>query len=170
MKIETGNKFFTEIEQDGTMIDYVDHTFVAVIKDEKWSDVELKQFKNNKLQVDVVYQKDLLFFLLTVNNAIETSDFIFNVNEDEYNMDEFKTFKNGEGYLFHLYLLDHANIVCASKKVVLSTAMSNCVSELLHKQKSEQFDEAVMDQCLADLQSKYEPFEMQEMALCTQKY
>lgn len=170
MKIELKECFPIEIEGFGTMIDYYDHQFVAIIKDEKWSDTELAYFKKNKLLINLVYERDCLFFLLSVNDVIETSDFIFNVNSDEYDLSEFREFVNGEGYIFHLYLLDQANIVCASKKIVLSTPMSNCLSRLLLKQKSAEYHEDKMLEELAKLQEQYEPFELQEFSIIDEKY
>lgn len=170
MKIELKECFPIEIEELGTMIDYMDHQFVAIIKDEKWSDVELAYFKKNKMLINLVYEQDCLFFLITVNDVIETSDFIFNVNSDDYDMNEFRVFKNGEGYIFHLYLLDKNNIVCASKKVVLSTPMSNCLSDLLHRQKSDVYSDEVLTEALMKLQDQYEPFELQEFSMIDEKY
>ena len=170
MKLEVNEKFPIEITELGTVIDYLDHQFVAVIKDEKWSDSELRIFKEKKMLINLVYENDCLFLLVTVNDVIETSDFIFNVNADDYDMAEFRTFNNGEGYILHLYLLNQENVVCASKKVVLSTPMSNLLSECIHKQKRDDYNEENAVLALSTLQEKYEPFELQEFSLIDGKY
>ena len=84
MNIEIGEVFPSAIEEEGTVMDFVDDEFVFVIKDEVWMDEECQAMKHNPLTLDFVYKYDIAVFLLTLEDAVDTSDFIFNVHDNEY--------------------------------------------------------------------------------------
>ena len=83
MKAEVNEKFPVEIEADGTIMDFVDGEFVFVIKDQEWTDFEKTALRRNELEIDLVVKYDIPMFLITVLDAIDTSDFIFNIHEHE---------------------------------------------------------------------------------------
>ena len=80
MKAEVNEKFPVEIEADGTIMDFVDGEFVFVIKDQEWTDFEKTALRRNELEIDLVVKYDIPMFLITVLDAIDTSDFIFNIH------------------------------------------------------------------------------------------
>ena len=49
MNIEIGEVFPSAIEEEGTVMDFVDDEFVFVIKDEVWTDEECQAMKHNPL-------------------------------------------------------------------------------------------------------------------------
>ena len=53
MRCEVNEQFPIAIEEEGTVMDYVDHEFVFVIKDETWTDFELKALKKQPLEIAV---------------------------------------------------------------------------------------------------------------------
>lgn len=55
MNIEIGEVFPSAIEEEGTVMDFVDDEFVFVIKDEVWTDEECQAMKHNPLTLDFVY-------------------------------------------------------------------------------------------------------------------
>ena len=69
-----------------------------------------------------------------------------------------------------IYLLDETNMVCAKRRVHLSKTMSSCIVETLKKQKKVNYIEEEFSCNLSGLQDAWEPFELQEMALCSQVF
>lgn len=141
MNIEIGEVFPSAIEEEGTVMDFVDDEFVFVIKDEVWMDEECQAMKHNPLTLDFVYKYDIAVFLLTLEDAVDTSDFIFNVHDNEYPERLYRSFENGDGYGMTLYLINRMNTVCAKRRVRLSQGMSNTISQYLAKQKQAPFME-----------------------------
>ena len=155
MNIEIGEVFPSAIEEEGTVMDFVDDEFVFVIKDEVWTDEECQAMKHNPL---------------TLEDAVDTSDFIFNVHDNEYPEHLYRSFENGDGYGMTLYLINSMNTVCAKRRVRLSQGMSNTISQYLAKQKQAPFMEEEFLCNLQGLQSAWEPFEMQKMALGSETF
>lgn len=170
MKIEVNEKFPIAIQEEGTVMDFVDSEFMFVIKDEQWSEFELQACKKQSLQIDFVYKFDIAIFLLTLQDAIDTSDFIFSCHDNEYDASLFQTFPKGIGYGATLYLLDKNNIVKGRRKVQFSSDLSNKISEKLSVQKSAPYMEEEFTCNLEGLQSTYEPFEMQPLAYASETF
>lgn len=170
MKVEIGEVFPIAIEGEGTLMDYVDGEFVFIIKDEEWTSFELTALRRNKLSIDFVYKFDIAVFLLTLDDAIDTSDFIFNVHDNEYDQTLYQAHVAGTGYGCSLYLIDKTNTVKGSRKVQLSSEMSNLITDKLKEQQSRPFMEAEFMCNLEGLQSTYEPFEMQPFALKSETF
>lgn len=170
MKIEVGNGFPSNIEHEGTVMDYVDDEFIFVIKDENWTPFELEALKRNLLDIEFVYKFDIAVFLITLDDAIDTSDFIFNCHDNEYDPSLLRTFEKGIGFACTLYLIDADNIVRGSRKVQLSSDTSNIISTRLKMQSEQPYYEEEFNCNLEGLQSAYEPFELQALALASEKF
>lgn len=170
MNIEAGMLFPFPIEEEGTVMDYVENEFIFVIKDSTWSEEERKGFLRNELRIDLVYKYDIALFLLTVEDVIDTSDFVFNVHDNDYSASLFRETEKNDGFFMNIYLLDEANMVCAKRRIQLSNIMSGCIAETLKKQKKANYAEEEFVCNLSGLQEAWEPFELQEMALCSQSF
>ena len=168
MQCEVNQKFCFDIDEEGTVMDYVDGVFVFIVKDEMWTDFELQALKKQPLTIDFVYKYDIPFFLLTLQDAIDTSDFIFNVHDNEYPESLYQTFAKGSGYRCELILVDQKNIVRGIRKVQLSNDMSKTIAETLKKQKDAPYREDEFLCNLEGIQNTWEPFEMQPMALASE--
>lgn len=161
MKAELQEHFPIDIAAQGTVMDYVDDEFVFIIKDELWTPYEINAVKQAKLQVDFVYKYDIAIFLLTLVDAIDTSDFIFNVHDNTYDASLF----DAQGYSCTLYLLDKENIVQAKRSFQMGKDMSKLIADKLKQQAQAPYLEEEFTCNLEGLQSAMEPFEMQEIAL-----
>ena len=82
-------------------MDFIDQEFVFVIKDETWMPYELQCLKQKPLEIQFVYKYDIAVFLLTIEDALDTSDFIFNVHDNTYGEELFLPDNNG--YACSLY-------------------------------------------------------------------
>ena len=101
MNVEIKEKFPVEIIEEGTLMDFIDQEFVFVIKDETWMPYELQCLKQKPLEIQFVYKYDIAVFLLTIEDALDTSDFIFNVHDNTYGEELFLPDNNG--YACSLY-------------------------------------------------------------------
>lgn len=163
MEVAVNEVFFSNIQEEGTVMDYVDGAFVFVLKDEMWTEHEIKAVRQKPLQVDFVFKYDIPIFLLTIEDAIDTSDFIFNVHDGEYPDNLYEVSEHGcKGII---YLLDKQNIVCGKRVFIMSKALSSCIVDSLIKQKNSSYYEEEFNCNLDGLQSTWEPFELQEFAL-----
>lgn len=160
MKVEVNEKFPFEIMELGTVMDYNEGEFVFILKDELWTEFEKNALKRNKSKLFYVYEKNVSLFLFNVNDAIDTSDFVFHVDDVSGDLlaevDELK---------YEIYLLDKDNIVCGVKKGNLSKEMNNAIHSTLKIQKEMQIPEASYEKMIAKLQYQYEPFELEEKAI-----
>lgn len=170
MNLETGSIFPINIAEEGTVMDYVDDEFVFVIKDEEWTDFELDALKKKPLEIQFVYKFDIAVFLLTLEDAIETSDFIFSCHDNEYQESLWKTFASGDGYMCTLYLINKDGVIRGKRRVRLSATMSDIISEKLRIQRDVPYYEEEFAVNLEGLQNAYEPFELQPIALASESF
>lgn len=161
MKVEVNEKFPVEIESEGTIMDFVDGEFVFVIKDQEWTDFEKAALRRNELEIDLVVKYDISMFLITVLDAIDTSDFIFNIHEHE----EPSLIFEKECMSCSLYLIDGNNVVAGVKHVTLSKEGTTVLQTQLKKILEAPYQEAEFDCNLDGIQNTWEPFELQEFAV-----
>ena len=170
MQCEVNKKFEFDIEEEGTVMDYVDGAFLFIVKDEMWTDFELDALKKRPLTIDFVYKYDIPIFLVTLEDAIDTSDFVFNVHDNEYPDSLYQHFDKGSGYRLELILLDKDNVVRGMRKVQLSNDASIIVADTLKKQLEAPYREDEFLCNLEGIQNTWEPFEMQPMALVSETF
>lgn len=170
MQCEVNKKFEFNIEEEGTVMDYVDGAFLFIVKDEMWTDFELDALKKRPLTIDFVYKYDIPIFLVTLEDAIDTSDFVFNVHDNEYPDSLYQHFDKGSGYRLELILLDKDNVVRGMRKVQLSNDASIVVADTLKKQLEAPYREDEFLCNLEGIQNTWEPFEMQPMALVSETF
>lgn len=163
MKCEVNEKFSIMIEQEGTIMDYVDDEFIFIIKDEFYSDYEIKAIKKKKMLLEYVYLYDISIFLLTIDDAIDTSDFYFNIHENDYS-----SLFNQEQFKASFYLLDKDNIVKAKKSFELNSEVSKQIKNKLSIQLNTLYNEEEFNCNLDGIMNTWEPFELSEKAIVSQ--
>lgn len=166
MKVEVNNIFPVAFEENGTIMDYVDGEFVFVIKDEDWTDFEKKALHRNQLEIDLIVKYDISFFLVTVLDAIDTSDFIFNIHENEDPSSIFTT----QCIPCSVYLIDKNHIVQGAKHVTLSKDGTRILQDTLKNIQEAPYMEAEFNCNLEGIQNTWEPFEMQEFAIMKETF
>ena len=158
MQLKLNEKFPVLFEDTGTYISIENDTFYAIMVDDFWSDAELKIFKNKKMLIQAVNKNDQLVFLISVDGVIETSDFYFNIHDED-------PFVKADCYNFCFVLLDRQSNICALKSCTLTKAASAVISQILDEQLNSPYDEAENLKKMAALQKQFEPFELQPFAL-----
>lgn len=166
MKVELNEKFPIDIAFEGTVMDYVDDEFVFIIKDAQWTDYEIQALHKKQLEVDFVCKYDITLFLITVLDAIDTSDFIFNIHDNEYPESIF----DQKVVNCSIYLLDEANVVKAVRHVTLNKDASACIANTLKEVAQKEYHEEEFNCNLEGLQNTWEPFELQEFAVVKETF
>lgn len=159
MKVEVNETFFAEIEENGTIMDYVDDELLFVYKDDEWCDHEIKSLQSKPCVFHFGSKYDIPFFLLTIEDALDTSDFIFNPHECDQISDLFQK-EHIEG---SIYLIDQKNVVKAKKNFQLSKNITQAIQSELQRIMNTPYFEAEF-QCNVDgIMDAWEPFELAEM-------
>lgn len=163
MLYEKNTKFPVELEEDGMVVDFVDNQFVLVIKDQSWSAFEIQALYKHRLTLAFVYERVCAIFLLTIHDAIDTSDAAFDIhNCDQANV----LLEMQDPYDMEIYFVDQTHTICASRRISFSKAMSDIIKEKLLAQHQMPYDDEGFDRALAKIQGTSEPFELEPMALC----
>ena len=165
MKAEVNEKFFAVIEQEGTIMDYMDGEFCFVFKDSFWCEHEIKGLQKKPCEFHFGTKYDIPFFLLTIEDAIDTSDFIFNPHE----CDAIQELLAQEVLKGTIYLVDKENIVRAKKAFQLSSKLSESIKNELQRVLSQPYMEAEFQCNLEGIYNTWEPFELAEQFKLTCK-
>ena len=159
MKVEVNEKFFVEIEQEGTIMDTVDNELCFVYKDSFWCDYEMQSLNKKPCILHFGCKYDIPFFLLTIEDALDTSDFVFNPHE----CDEIQTFMQQNIINGVIYFIDSNNIVKAKKTFQLNQKMSDVIKSSLQGILSQPYNEKEFQCNLDGIMQTWEPFELAEM-------
>lgn len=166
MKVEVNSRFPIAFEEEGTVMDFVDGEFVFVIKDEEWTEFEKKALMRNSIEIDLVTKYDITIFLVTVLDAIDTSDFIFNIHEND---DPSLMFEE-DCLNCVIYLIDRENIVQGARHLTLSKEGTAMIQSVMKKVQEAPYMEAEYECNLEGIQNTWEPFELQEFAVMKETF
>jgi hypothetical protein len=146
---------------NGIYIDFVDHRFVIIVKDEIWTDYEKEALHRQPLHIYFLYERICGLFLLENVDSIDTSDASFDI----HNCDEKDALFQEKCFQVEIYLLNGENLVCAGRSVTFDRSSTQTIKEALKKQSETPYDDAGFDRALAKIQGTYEPFELEPLAL-----
>lgn len=158
MSMKNREKFPYDIDF-GAIMDFVENHFMLVIKDEEWTDEELKMIQQG-CQVHFCYTQDIAIFVLE-GGDIDSSDFYFNVQECDWKDELFKK----DVLDIELILVDKENEICYRKRKTLSKDQSQLILDKLQKQNQVQFGEGEYDMNVEGIQSAYEPYELNRYSI-----
>ena len=152
-----------DIDQ-GAIMDYVEDHFMLVIKDEFWTEEELKMLET-PLDLNFCYTMDIAIFVLE-GGDIDSSDFYFNIQECDW---KDKLLASSEVDV-EILLLNEKNEICWKRRKTLSKEQSQIILNCLKKQNQVQFMPNEFDINTQGLQSAYEPFELVKFSQTTIKF
>lgn len=135
-------------------MDYVEDHFMLVIKDEFWTEEELKMLKD-PLELNFCYTQDIAIFVVE-GGDIDSSDFYFNVQDCDWK----DNLLQSELIDIELYLLNKENEICWRRRKTLNLAQSATIVDCLKQQNAVQFMPNEFDVNVMGIQSAYEPFEL----------
>lgn len=139
-------------------MDYVEDHFMLVLKDEFWTEEELKMLET-PLVLNFCYTQDIAIFVLE-GGDIDSSDFYFNVQDCDWKNHLLQsTLLDVE-----VILVDKKNDVCWKRRKTLNKEQSEIILNCLRKQKDVQFMPGEFDVNISGIQSAYEPFELNKFS------
>lgn len=159
MNAEVNEKFFADIEQEGTIMDYLDGEWCFVYKDEFWCEHEIRSLHQKPCILHFGCKYDIPFFLLTIEDALDTSDFIFN----PFECDAINKVLAQECYKGTIYLIDQDNIVKGKKSFEFNHKMSSAIKKGLSEVLAQPYQEEAFQCNLDGIYQTWEPFELAEM-------
>lgn len=157
-----GDKCLASLE-DGIVVDYTNGAFIIAIKDDVWQEYEIQALKQHKVHISFLYERVCAIFLLTVDDAIETSDASFDIHSCE-EANKILSIQKGECYQVEIYLIDKNNEIVASRVITLSLPATMLLQESLQKQMDTPYDDEGFDRALMKIQGVQQPFELEERA------
>jgi len=154
--------------ENGIWLDYADHTWFFMVKDDIWQPEEIHNTECKQITVSFLERGIVDLFLLNINDCMETSDVplcLFDATKDLYN-----SFKDSECYSMQLILLDKDNVVRAVRSGEFSRASSMGIKKILQKRRLDSYDERSYSAAYTKLCKKYQPFELEQFVLYTQQF
>ena len=158
MKVEVIEKFFADIEEDGTIMDFIDGEFCYVYKDSFWCEHEINGLRQKPCVLHFGSKYNIPFFLFTIEDTIDTSDFVFNPHECE----AMAELLNQTTLTGTIYLIDEQNIVQAKKTIQLNAKISDAIKLELERIMKQPYREAEFQCNLEGIYNTWEPFELAE--------
>lgn len=155
------NEMIEATLEEGIIVDYFQNRFVLVIKDQLWSDYEIKALYQNPLHIYFGYERICAFFLFENVDAVDTSDASFDIHACA----EADELLQQHQYDMEIYFIDKENRVCAERKITFDKKDSSIIKAALQKQMEAVYDDNGFDRALYKIQNTYEPFEMEALAL-----
>lgn len=155
------NEIFPWDLEIGCAMDYVDGSFLLVVKDDEWNDDQLEACKD-PFQAEVCETNGLILFLLE-GGPLDTCDFSFNIQE----CDQKDELMAQDCLTIQALLIDKDNKICAVKSRTLNQKDSALLKSLLQKQLDTPFADGEFDVNLQGLMDTYEPAELNKFAKLT---
>lgn len=143
----------------GAIMDFVEDRFMLVLKDETWTEEEIKMLENQAL-IHFCYTQDIAIFVLE-GGDIDSSDFYFNIQDCDWK----EQLLSCDCLNVDLYLLDEQNRICCKRSKTLSKEESDKILDCLKKQAQVQFMPGEYDVNVQGIQSAYEPYELNKFAV-----
>ena len=145
-------------------MDYVNDHFMLVIKDEFWTDEELKMLEQ-PLDLNFCYTQDIAIFVLE-GGDIDSSDFYFNIQDCDWK----DNLLSSSLIDIEVILLDQKNYICWKKRKTLNLQQSTEILNCLKRQNDVQFMPNEFDVNVQGIQSAYEPFELNKFSKVAIKF
>ena len=152
-----------EVEM-GTIMDYVDGRFMLVIKDEYWTDEELRLL-NSPLELNFCYTQNTAIFVVE-GGDIDSSDFYFNIQDCDWK----EQLLNSSFIDIELYLINTKNEVCFKRRKTLNSKDSSIILNCLKLQNEVQFMPDEYEVNVMGIQSSYDPYELNRYSKLTIKF
>ena len=140
---------------DGIWLDYKDHHWIYFLKDRVLDKEELQRVNKSDIHISFIQKGIVDAFLLEIYDCLETSDIPFCIKDGDDTL--LASLKDAQDYTFEVVILDEANVVLASREVLLPHQDSAILKQRLLKRLSEDFDGDAFDKAYASLVNKFEP-------------
>lgn len=154
--------------ENGIWLDYRDHTWFFMIKDDIWQPEEIQNAMHKGIKISFLQKGIVDIFLIEVNDCLETSDVPFcllDATKDLYN-----SFKDSEPYQMTMIMMDHENRIKALRSGTFSREFTRGMKRELQQRRINSFDERSYSAAYTKMARKYEPFEMEQFAQYTQMF
>ena len=164
ISFQTGTKLNTDAPE-GIWLDYQNHILLFFVKDTVWTQEEIRQVLRSEVTITFIQKGIIDAFLIEIFDCLETSDIPFCVHEASE--DFLLSLSDRQDYAWRIIIVDGNNEI----KAVRAGAFrhSAALKEALRRRLTQPYDEKLFDQAYEKLAAEYEPFELEQFALFTEK-
>lgn len=150
--------------ENGILIGYENKQFVIGIFDEVFVEEELNALKRNTCTLSYLSKGLVDLFLINIEDSLETSDIPFCVHDFKEDSAFIQSLEETENYTVKVAYMDLDGKEIATRIGTMDSKMSKKIREAFKNNLTQPFDEEAYENTLARIQSKYEPFELEELA------
>lgn len=166
MKYEKGKTI--DACDNGIWLDYADGTWYFCIKDDIWTKEEIKRTKKAEFAVSYVNKGILDLFLISIFDCLETSDIPFSIKEADD--DVLRSLDDAVSYEIAAVLIQGDGTICAVRREKLTKENSDTLRAYLKNNLETTYTPADFDNAYAINSMRYEPFEMEQYAVFTERF
>ena len=159
MKLEVGKPCVYSID-DGVMIDYVEGTWLILIRDEIWQREEIQAFLHNPGLLGFLPLDTVVFFTVRIEDVLETSDLPFMIQQNE----QPQLLLQDGAMKVTLALLGRESRVEAVRTLMLNEQQSRQIADSLRRIWQGGYDQQSSDNQIDRTQQRYQPYELDEKA------
>lgn len=150
--------------ENGILIGYENKQFVIGIFDEFFVEEELNALKRNTCTLSYLSKGLVDLFLINIEDSLETSDIPFCVHDFKEDSAFIQSLEETENYTVKVAYMDLDGKEIATRIGTMDSKMSKKIREAFKNNLTQSFDEEAYENTLTRIQSKYEPFELEELA------
>lgn len=152
--------------ENGIMMGFENNQLIIGLIDDCLVEEEKLALKRNTCMLYYLSKGPVDLFLINIDDSLETSDVPFCVHDWKDDEDFIKMLNDSSNLQVKVVYMDKKGNELVSKNGTLDTKMSQCIRDSFKNNLEKEFDELAYDSALARIIQRYEPFEMEEQALC----
>lgn len=158
--LNVNEQFPIVFDECATFVDFVQDTWVFVVKDDFYSDEELKMLRQQKANIDVVLRYDVLIFLLEITDILDVSDFYFNALDiDKKLIEDAKAISR-----YAIFFIDQNNVIQVMRCGDFAKDDSQRILQMCQEQITSNCSEEEFVCNMEGVMSSMQPFELQKYA------
>lgn len=155
--------------ENGIMMGYENNQLVIGLVDDCLVEEEKTALRRNPCMLYYLSKGPVDLFLINIDDSLETSDVPFCVHDWKEDEGFIKMLNDSNNIQIKVVYMDQDGNEIVSRTGTMDTKMSQCVRESFKTNLENEFDESAFESTLSRIMQRYEPFEMEEQALCSCK-
>ena len=170
LQLSVGKKNPVEFN-NGVGILWDESGFLLSVKLNDLSQREIDGFTSGKMKIDLVYREKIIFFVLKIQDIVNTSDIAFTAHISPNTADDLTPCSEGQGYAIHMVLTEgRTNIIKGMRVVALNGETSDKLYKCMKDQFESRFDPEEHVATVEKIQRAYTPKQLASLSLASTTY
>ena len=167
MNIYNVNDKLEDVAEDGIWLDYKNHVFLFILKDEIWTKEECRAAGKNVLTVSFVQKSILDLFLVEIDDCFECSDLPFCMKEADEELTA--SLHDRIDYEYEVVLAGKDGTIQRVRHGAFKHEDSMVLKERLASRLSEDYGADDFAKAYEKNAARYEPYELEQFAVFTER-